>query len=77
MLHMAISAQGDQLDVGTYNPVQPELTRGGEMATGTARPAASSPAAPTLTPAEFAHTRQGVHMTERASAQAQTLQWET
>ena len=38
------------------------------MATGTARPAASPAAAPTLTPAEFGHKWQGVTTTERASA---------
>ena len=43
------------------------------MATGTARPAASPLAAPTLTPAEFAHKWQGVTTTERASAQAQFI----
>ncbi len=43
------------------------------MSTETARPAASPPAAPTLTPAEFAHKWQGVTTGERASAQAQFI----
>jgi hypothetical protein len=43
------------------------------MATETAGPAAPPSAAPTLTPADFAHKWQGVTTTERASAQAQFI----
>jgi hypothetical protein len=43
-------AQGDLLDVGTHNPSRARVDRGRGMATGTTRPAASPPAAPTLTP---------------------------